>query len=306
MPWRGRGVLDLARARGSRASATRRSSSAASSGSVYDRCHWSSIVARSSDLRSPLACADAIASSSSVWARSHSPARIAALPSSVRSALRSASSGGSSASARSNITTAAGRSSRASARRPAVASSAPGLAGERRRASSAGTSSARYAICLLEVVAEDLVVLAEALPLASLRLEPPREALVQLGAHGLRDARVRLVADQRVTEAVGVLAGHLGARRLHESLADERHQRDPSRAADRRVTRGRRGRAARTPSRRSRPARACVARRARGCRCGRRGARGWTPGARSHRSAPHPPSSPRAARRRADCPRTSR
>ena len=34
------------------------------------------------------------------------------------------------------------------------------------------------AMCLLEVVAEDLVVIAEALPLASLRLEPPREALV--------------------------------------------------------------------------------------------------------------------------------
>ena len=80
------------------------------------------------------------------------------------------------------------------------------------------------AVCLLEVVAEDLVVLPKALAFPSLRLEPPREALVELCAHRLGHARVRLVADQRVTEAIRVLPWQLGARRLHEPLANEAHE----------------------------------------------------------------------------------
>ncbi len=67
-------------------------------------------------------------------------------------------------------------------------------------------------------------MLPEALAFPSLRLEPPREALVELCAHRLGHARVRLVADQRVTEAIRVLPWQLGARRLHEPLANEAHE----------------------------------------------------------------------------------
>ena len=62
---------------------------------------------------------------------------------------------------------------------------------------------------LLEVVAEDLVQLDE---LGPVLLEPGGEALVQLGACGLRQCLVGRVADQEVAKAEAVLAGQLRLR----------------------------------------------------------------------------------------------
>ncbi len=64
---------------------------------------------------------------------------------------------------------------------------------------------------LLEVVPDDLVVLAQASAFAALLLEPAGEALVELRAHRLRDSGVRLVADQRMAKPVRVLARYLRA-----------------------------------------------------------------------------------------------
>ena len=55
-------------------------------------------------------------------------------------------------------------------------------------------------------------------------LEPGREALVQIGAHALRQRVVGGVADQQVAEAEGVLARELGAVGADELLAHERDQ----------------------------------------------------------------------------------
>ena len=159
---------------------------------------------------------------------------------------------------------------------------------------------------LLDVVADDLVVVAEAragvAPGASAR------SLVEIGAHGLRHPAVRDVADQRVAEPQRVLARHVGADGLDEALARERraaHRRSSGRSVVR--TRGRRPRCARTPCRPPRPARARGARPARACRAAPRGAPGSRPGARARRPAPRPTPrpSPRAARRRAGSPRRS-
>ena len=59
------------------------------------------------------------------------------------------------------------------------------------------------AICLLEVVAEDLVQLHER---RALLLQPLGEAFVQLGPSRLRQRVVCGVADQQMTEAIGVVA----------------------------------------------------------------------------------------------------
>ena len=72
---------------------------------------------------------------------------------------------------------------------------------------------------LLQVIAEDLLLLDQ--PFSGHLLEPAREAAVQIRAHLLRDRRIRRVADQEVAEAVGVGAGDRAARRLQELLADE-------------------------------------------------------------------------------------
>ena len=74
---------------------------------------------------------------------------------------------------------------------------------------------------LLEVVAEDLVQLDQ---IGAPLLEPVREALVQVGADGLRQGVVGGVADQEMTEAVGLLAGELRCVGADELLAHERDQ----------------------------------------------------------------------------------
>ena len=60
---------------------------------------------------------------------------------------------------------------------------------------------------LLEVVADDLLELAQ--PVRGRQLEPGGEALVQVGARVLRQRAIGGVADQDVTEAVGLLAGEV-------------------------------------------------------------------------------------------------
>ncbi len=62
---------------------------------------------------------------------------------------------------------------------------------------------------LLEVVADDLLELAQ--PVLGRQLEPGGEALVQVGARVLRQRAIGGVADQDMTEAVGLLAGEVGA-----------------------------------------------------------------------------------------------
>ena len=66
---------------------------------------------------------------------------------------------------------------------------------------------------LLEVIAEDLVQLHEAL---AMHVEPSREAVVQVGTGRLRERVVRRVAQQEVAEAVAVLAGRQRAGRPNE------------------------------------------------------------------------------------------
>ena len=70
------------------------------------------------------------------------------------------------------------------------------LTGERERMLVRRDELGAVAMGLFEVVGEDLVVLAEAPSFAGLLLEPAGEALVELGADGLRDPGIRLVADQ--------------------------------------------------------------------------------------------------------------
>src|SRR5581483_9420299 len=77
------------------------------------------------------------------------------------------------------------------------------------------------AVGLLQVVAEQLLDLAGALVCDDV-LEPGGEALVQVGAHLLRQRVVRRLADEDVAEAEGVLAGEGGPVRTDELLAHER------------------------------------------------------------------------------------
>ena len=72
---------------------------------------------------------------------------------------------------------------------------------------------------LLEVISDDLV----ALPQRPRRLvEPRREPLVELRSGRLRDRRVRLVADQQVSEPERVGRGQVGALGADDLLADQR------------------------------------------------------------------------------------
>src|SRR5262245_45465198 len=84
-------------------------------------------------------------------------------------------------------------------------------------------------MCLLQVVADDLIQLGGALAQAA--LEPAREALVEVGPRLLRDAEVRGVADQDVPEAETVLGREDRARRLDELLTGQRHQARSDRTA---------------------------------------------------------------------------
>ena len=61
----------------------------------------------------------------------------------------------------------------------------------------------RVAVCLLEVVADDLVELDQVLPVL---LQPGCESLVQLRARGLGQPFVGGVPDEQMPEAEGVLA----------------------------------------------------------------------------------------------------
>ncbi len=72
---------------------------------------------------------------------------------------------------------------------------------------------------LLEVVAEDLVELDEALAVLG---EPLREAAMQVGPRRLREPVVGGVADQEVPEAVRVLSRQDRPVRTHELAPDER------------------------------------------------------------------------------------
>ena len=73
---------------------------------------------------------------------------------------------------------------------------------------------------LLEVVPDDLVLLDK----SGVRVEPVREALVQLRSRRLREGFVRSVAEQEVAEPECVLRRDQRAVRANELLADERDQ----------------------------------------------------------------------------------
>src|SRR5437763_4377633 len=74
---------------------------------------------------------------------------------------------------------------------------------------------------LSEVVAEDLV---EFNQFGSAFLQPGCEALVQLGADGLRQRLVSRVANQEVADAEAVVARELRFVRPNQLLTDERGQ----------------------------------------------------------------------------------
>ena len=105
--------------------------------------------------------------------------------------------------ARESRLTAAGMSPRANARGPADAEArgralAPAPRCVRRR-----PELEQRPVRLLEVVADDLLVLAGAIP--RLDLDPGRESLVQLGPQRLRELAVGGVSDEDVREAKGVV-----------------------------------------------------------------------------------------------------
>ena len=74
------------------------------------------------------------------------------------------------------------------------------------------------AVRLLEVVAEDLLVLGLAVAVAVDALRPGDEALVQGDACPLEDAGVGRVADEQVVEAEGARAAEAGRVLAHEVL----------------------------------------------------------------------------------------
>src|SRR5439155_4580063 len=77
-------------------------------------------------------------------------------------------------------------------------------------------------MCLLEVVADDLVDLVRALAGGS--LQPGRIAFVELRSRLLRDPQIRRVANQDVAETETVLIGEDRDPRLDELLPSECHQ----------------------------------------------------------------------------------
>ena len=71
-------------------------------------------------------------------------------------------------------------------------------------------------MCLLEVIADDLVALDEIVA-----REPVGEALVQLRSRRLREGFVGGIADEQVPEAEALVLGEGRRRRADELLADE-------------------------------------------------------------------------------------
>ena len=161
------------------------------------------------------------------------PHSISAPPISASSAGRRGSSGSSSPETRSSRPIAAGRSLRTSALRPAASSRR-----HARAASAVGVRVARperNAISerLLEMVADDLLELAQTVP--GRPLEPGSVALVQVGPGVLRQRPVGGVANQRVAEAVGFLAGEVRHLRADQVAADEPQQSGFDRHVERRA-----------------------------------------------------------------------
>jgi hypothetical protein len=94
---------------------------------------------------------------------------------------------------------------------------------QRRGAVVGGAELEQRAMRLLEVVADDLLVLAR--EVLRVDVQPVGQALVHLRPPGLGDPAVGGVADQDVGEAEGVLPADLGAVGADELLAHERLQR---------------------------------------------------------------------------------
>ena len=132
-------------------------------------------------------------------------------------------------------------SPRSNARSPAAASGRAARAASARDCSVGGPSSVQRAMRLLEVVADELLVVAGEVPRPA--LDPLGELLVHRRPDHLRDAVVGGVPDEDVGEAVRVLLPHLGAVGLDQVLADERLQA----RRDARPGRGRRERRHRAP-----------------------------------------------------------
>ena len=135
------------------------------------------------------------------------PHPISAPPISASSAVRRGSSGTSSRETRSSRPIAAGRSLRTSARRPAASSRSHARAASDGRVRVARPECNAIPERLLEMVADDLLELAQ--PVLGRPLEPGGVALVQVGARVLRQRAVGGVADQGMAEAVGLLAGEV-------------------------------------------------------------------------------------------------
>ncbi len=96
------------------------------------------------------------------------------------------------------------------------------MLGEAPRALAGRAELHHGAVGLIEVIADDL------LELHAPAVEPSGEAFVQIGPELLRDALVRGVADQQVSEPEGVLDHHLGGDQL---LPHERREMRPRRTA---------------------------------------------------------------------------
>ena len=97
-----------------------------------------------------------------------------------------------------------------------------GIARQRSGAIVRRAELAAIPVGLLEVVAEDLLVVVRVVR-RDLR-QPPGEALVQVGSLFLRHRLVGRVADQEVSEPERVLAGELGAVGADQFLPREREQ----------------------------------------------------------------------------------
>src|SRR5262245_14193994 len=105
---------------------------------------------------------------------------------------------------------------------PSLAQNAAGTESERTCLIAFPTELHPVATSPLEVVAEHLLVLADAV--ARLLLEPVRVPLVELSPVRLRRRVVRRVANQRVCKPKAVVAGEVGSIRTDQLLAHEREQ----------------------------------------------------------------------------------
>ena len=156
-------------------------------------------------------------------ARERSPVSARAMPSFNARSRRAGSSSGRSSSAPSSSLTAGARSPRASARRPEEPSRAGGPRCQLPAVLVDRAQLRQVRAGLLQMVAEDLRVLAR--PLAGGALQPVREPLVEARACLLEDPLVGHLADQDVLEGEGRLAGKPGGVGLDEVLALQGPQR---------------------------------------------------------------------------------